>query len=143
MHGGGAGDWFYGFPRMPGETSVKVAAERFDTPLESADDLDPAVSPAEADFVWRRHIEGRVKGLKPNGVRAAACLYTMAPDSRFVIGRDPDHERVIVVSACSGHGFKHSPAIGEAVAGLALDGEAPEVLAPFDPARALAAADGR
>jgi len=33
---------------------------------------------------------------------------------------------VFVVSACSGHGFKHSPAIGEAVA-QRLTGHAPEV----------------
>ena len=45
----------------------------------------------------------------------------MAPDGRFLIGRDPARERIIVVSACSGHGFKHSAAIGEAVASLALE----------------------
>jgi sarcosine oxidase len=42
---------------------------------------------------------------------------------------------VIVVSACSGHGFKHSPAIGEAVANWILDGAAPQVLDPFSPER--------
>jgi sarcosine oxidase len=33
-----------------------------------------------------------------------------------VIDRHPEHDSVLIVSACSGHGFKHSPAIGEAVA---------------------------
>jgi len=38
---------------------------------------------------------------------------------------------VTVVSACSGHGFKHSAALGEAVADTLL-GRAPQVdLAPF------------
>jgi sarcosine oxidase len=37
-----------------------------------------------------------------------------------VIDRLPASERVIAVSPCSGHGFKHSAAIGEAVAQMAL-----------------------
>ncbi len=143
MHGTDEEDWFYGFPRLPGETSVKVAAERFNAPLEHADDVDREIDPADIDLVWRHHIAGRVAGLRREGARATSCLYTMAPDSRFLIGRDPGRERIIVVSACSGHGFKHSPAIGEAVAVLALESEAPAILAPFDPALALALADGR
>ncbi len=143
MHGAGEEDWFYGFPRLPGETSVKVAAERFNAPLDHADDVDREPATADIDFVWRHHILGRVRGLERGGARAATCLYTMAPDSRFLIGRDRERHRIIVVSACSGHGFKHSPAIGEAVAILALESEAPTILAPFDPAFALALADGR
>jgi sarcosine oxidase len=93
------------------------------------------VTPDEADAVWRHHILGRLVGLTATRLRSRACLYTMAPNGRFLIGRDPARDRVIVVCACSGHGFKHSAAIGEAVASLALDAQAPGVLAPFDPAR--------
>jgi sarcosine oxidase len=135
MHGAAPDDWFYGFPQMPGDAGVKVAAERFDAALARADDVDRAVSSDEADSVYRRHIEGRLQGLSPTRLRSSACLYTMAPGGRFVIGRDPARERVMVVSACSGHGFKHSAAIGEAVARLALDAPTPGVLDPFDPAR--------
>jgi sarcosine oxidase len=47
------------------------------------------------------------------------CFYTNTPDLHFVIDRHPGHaERVVVVSACSGHGFKFAPAIGETVAHL-------------------------
>ena len=42
----------------------------------------------------------------------------MAPDFGFVINTHPDSDRVILVSPCSGHGFKHSPAIGESLAHL-------------------------
>jgi sarcosine oxidase len=55
-------------------------------------------------------------------VKAATCLYTMTSDYGFVIDRHPDFERVIIASPCSGHGFKHSAAIGEALAQLAIDG---------------------
>ncbi|MEO7964835.1 MAG: N-methyl-L-tryptophan oxidase, partial [Gemmatimonadaceae bacterium] len=46
----------------------------------------------------------------------AVCMYTNTPDRHFVIDRHPRHEAVIVVSACSGHGFKFAPAIAEWVA---------------------------
>jgi len=49
------------------------------------------------------------------------CLYTMTPDHHFVIDRLPDTPQVIVCSACSGHGFKFAPAIGELVAQLATE----------------------
>ena len=41
------------------------------------------------------------------------------------------HGSVIVVSACSGHGFKFASALGEAVADLAMDHAPRFDLAPF------------
>jgi sarcosine oxidase len=53
------------------------------------------------------------------------CFYTNTPDLHFVIDRHPAHaDRVVMVSACSGHGFKFAPAIGETVSDL-LAGRAP------------------
>jgi sarcosine oxidase len=102
--------------------------------------LDRNATREEALAIHARHVEGRIEGLPPAWLRSKACVYTSAPESRFVVGADPARGGVIVVSACSGHGFKHSAAIGEAVAALALGGEAPAVLAPFDPARLTAIA---
>jgi len=135
MHGAAPEDWFYGFPRLAGESGVKIAAERFDSLRENADDNLTDVAPEEAAFVYRHHVDGRLTGLTQTCLKSRSCLYTMAPDGRFLIGRDPARDRVIVVSACSGHGFKHSAAIGEAVASLALGAHGPGILAPFDPAR--------
>jgi sarcosine oxidase len=64
-------------------------------------------------------------------VKSAACLYTATPDFHFVIDRHPGMRHVMVASPCSGHGFKHSAAIGEALATLALDGKSAFDLAPF------------
>jgi sarcosine oxidase len=93
--------------------------------------LDRSATCEEALALHARHVQGRIEGLPPRWRRSAACVYTLAPDSRFIIGRDPAREKVFVVSACSGHGFKHSAAIGEAVAAWALTGERPPILAPF------------
>ena len=51
---------------------------------------------------------------------AAACLYTMTEDKRFVLGPLADGPAVIAVSACSGHGFKFGAAVGDAVASAAV-----------------------
>ena len=56
----------------------------------------------------------------PEPVDAQTCLYTTTPDESFVLER---RGRVVVCSACSGHGFKFAPAIGERVARLASDEE--------------------
>jgi sarcosine oxidase len=59
-------------------------------------------------------------------------MYTRVDRSRFVIDNDPRSDRVIMVSACSGHGFKHSAAIGEALAQQLTVGRAAHVdLEPF------------
>jgi sarcosine oxidase len=58
---------------------------------------------------------------RPTPAGTETCLYTTTPDRRFVLER---HGRIVVASACSGHGFKFAPATGERLAALAL-GEAP------------------
>ena len=54
------------------------------------------------------------------------CLYTNTPDASFVIDHLPHQPPVIVASVCSGHGFKFSSAVGEALADLAT-GATPRV----------------
>jgi len=44
-------------------------------------------------------------------------------DENFIIDTHPNHPAVLIVSACSGHGFKHSAAIGEIVAELIIEGK--------------------
>jgi sarcosine oxidase len=49
---------------------------------------------------------------------AETCVYTNTADEQFVLER---HGRVVVGSACSGHGFKFAPAVGRTLAALAYD----------------------
>ena len=51
-------------------------------------------------------------------VRTETCLYTTRTDDEFLLER---RGRVVVGSACSGHGFKFAPAIGARLATLALE----------------------
>ncbi len=64
-------------------------------------------------------------------MRITSCLYTCTRASRFIIDRHPDHPNVRIVAACSGHGFKHSAAIGEAVAQMVSVGTSEIDLTPF------------
>ena len=84
--------------------------------------------------MFERHVRGRLRGLTAECVHAASCMYTVSEDAGFVIDRHPSLDHVTVVSACSGHGFKHSAAIGEALA-RQLCGHDDGSLRPFALAR--------
>ena len=51
---------------------------------------------------------------------SAVCLYTNTPDRDFIIDAVAGMPNVVLVSACSGHGFKFASAIGEVAAQLTL-----------------------
>jgi sarcosine oxidase len=109
-------DGFYGFPAIDGPGGgVKVATESYEHTTTPDGRQHPARS-AEIERMYRGCIEPYLRWLGPEPLRTVSCLYTSTRGSRFIIDRHPDHDAVMVVSACSGHGFKHSPAIGEAVA---------------------------
>jgi sarcosine oxidase len=129
-------DGFYGFPAIDGpDGGVKVATELYEA-TTVPDGLQHPATPDETERMYRGCVEPHLPWLGAEPLRTASCLYTSARDSRFIIDRHPDHDTVLVVSACSGHGFKHSAAIGEAV-GQWVAGEVPGVdLAPFSFARA-------
>lgn len=82
----------------------------------------PVHAPTDAEADELRALLGRfVPELDTSPVELAACLYTMTADKRFVIGSLGRAPEVIIASACSGHGFKFGPAVGEALADLATD----------------------
>jgi sarcosine oxidase len=122
---------FYGFPPLTGSAGgVKVATEQFERTTEPDGAQHPA-TPHEAAVMRAQVIGKRLPWLGSTPLRTASCLYTSTQGNRFVIDRHPAHENVMIVSACSGHGFKHSPAVGEAVAQWMM-GEPPQLdLTPF------------
>ena len=90
------------------------------------------VSEVDKTKMYETYVRPFLPDLGPRSIKTAVCLYTNAPGARFVIDTHPDHEHVIFASPCSGHGFKHSAAIGEALADR-LRNRSPKVdLSPFD-----------
>ena len=81
--------------------------------------------------MYETFVAPHLPGLTSHCVKTATCLYTVTPDFGFVIDRHPQSERVILASPCSGHGFKHSPTIGEALAQIVVDGRSRQNLDAF------------
>jgi sarcosine oxidase len=129
-------DAFYGFPALDGvHGGVKVGTETYEQTTAPDGRQHPATA-AQASAMYERCVAPCLPWLGSEPLRSASCLYTCTPDTRFVIDRHPEHDSVMIVSACSGHGFKHSPAIGEALAQW-MTGQSPQLdLAPFTLARA-------
>jgi sarcosine oxidase len=125
---------FYGFPQVDNRRGaareIKIAAEQ-SLVTTTPETTERHVSQAEIETMVRLHVTGKLRGVTGLCRRAATCLYTRTADANFLIDRLPGRRDTIVVSACSGHGFKHSAAIGEAVADMAVSGRTPVTLLPF------------
>jgi len=118
----GAG--LYGFPD-DGEAGFKVA---WHEPLRSSDArAEPTSDEVEA---LRRVAAVRFPALEEATLRTTSrCTYDATTDERFLVGPVPDIDGLTLVAGLSGHGYKHAPAIGEALA-LTLLGRASQ--APID-----------
>ncbi|HYV99407.1 MAG TPA: N-methyl-L-tryptophan oxidase [Gemmatimonadaceae bacterium] len=100
---------------------------------------DPNLHDAHVTAAERERVGTLVERFIPGGagpvVRSAPCYYTTSPDHHFVIGPLARSPRIIVASACSGHGFKFASALGESIALLARNKPAPLLPALFSPER--------
>lgn len=134
IHGRGEDDALYGFPRLDDGAGalggIKVGAARYGDPVDP-DALDRCVAAAESSAFHERHVRNRLNAVTAGVVASTACLYTLAPASNFLVDQHPTMPAVTVVSACSGHGFKHSAALGEAVAQLLTSGRSATDLSAF------------
>ena len=120
----------YGFPAIDGPTKgLKMASE--------------TVCPTDPDMM-RRDVSGRevanfynsqIKSYFPDFskccLKAIPCKYTDTLDRHFIIDYYPEKQNVIVISADSGHGAKHSMAVGETAAELVIDGRTTLDISPF------------
>ena len=88
--------------------------------------VDPdsgAQAVGDSDIAGIRDALGeRAPALAGDLVEAATCLYTMSPDENFLVGTRRTYTRTHFAAGLSGHGFKLAPALGDALAGLALHG---------------------
>ncbi|HEY2573851.1 MAG TPA: N-methyl-L-tryptophan oxidase, partial [Verrucomicrobiaceae bacterium] len=111
---------FYGFPAINGPGGgMKVAGEQFDLSCDP-DEMVADVSRAEAAAMFQ--LASPHLRIRSNCLRSVACKYTVTADFAFIIDRHPSSDRVWLASPCSGHGFKHSAAVGEALAEWSVEG---------------------
>ncbi|WP_336626326.1 MULTISPECIES: N-methyl-L-tryptophan oxidase [unclassified Microbacterium] len=113
----------WGFPQVS-DRGVKIGLHgRYGIPVTDATENGRPTTSDEVAAITD-YVRSGFPGLNPEPSVAVPCMVTWAPDERFVIGTPPDWPNVVVLSACSGHGFKYAPASGELGAQLAL-GEQP------------------
>lgn len=112
--------FFYGFPGLDGET-IKLAEHSHGEEISDPAQVDRNFLPTDAEN-FAQFLKQYIPGLDPTPRRHAACLYTMSPDSHFIIDRHPVHPEIQVATGFSGHGFKFTSVIGAALADLAMHG---------------------
>jgi sarcosine oxidase len=95
---------------------VKVA-EHHSGAVTTADARDNIVDNASRERVTS-FVETWLPGVDPAPVTEATCLYTNTATEDFILDRAGP---IVVVSPCSGHGFKFASIIGAMAADLALD----------------------
>jgi sarcosine oxidase len=96
-------------PRYGLKAGIHHAGQEIDP--DEPGEPDPELVARIADWVARIHTD-----VDPDPVEAETCLYTNTADESFILERNG---RVLVGSACSGHGFKFAPVVGERLAALA------------------------
>jgi sarcosine oxidase len=110
---------YYGIPFDP-ELGLKVSIHHWGT-FGDPDAIDRRVGDADVERV-RSWLRRRMPAAAGPLVHAEVCLYANTPDQTFVIDRHPVAPGVAFASACSGHGFKFAPVIGEILADLVTEG---------------------
>lgn len=108
-----AGGLFYGVPDLG--NGVKVARHHGGGTADDPARLPDVVEPADIQPV-RRFLERHIPAAAGDVLRTSVCRYTNTHDGHFLVDRHPDAPAVWIASACSGHGFKFSSALGEALA---------------------------
>jgi sarcosine oxidase len=122
----------YGFPTLDG-ASVKVGRHH-DGDFTDPDHIKRQVDDKDLDPL-RLMAATYLRGVSGHVRRTLTCMYSNTPDHDFVIDFAPDDQRVVVISACSGHGFKFGPIVGDIAADLVLEGKTSRDISRFAAAR--------
>lgn len=119
----------YGFPTdgvMPG---IKIASHDAGMDFDP-DEVDRPMMSGPLEQVVN-HAMKRFPDLSGEVLSSQSCLYTITPDERFIVDFVPGSRRVVMVSGCSGHGFKFTSLLGSVAAEMATTGERDPSLAPW------------
>jgi sarcosine oxidase len=122
---------FYAIPNLGDGVKVGIHHSGAKTTIDTVDRTVSDHENAVATDLLRRFLpfaKGRLRA-------ATTCLYTNTPDGHFIVDRHPAHQELLVMSPCSGHGFKFAGVLGEAAADMVQGLPSRFDLAPFSLAR--------
>ena len=120
---------FYGFPQH-GVPGFKIGKYH-----HRSEQVDPDAIRRDTDATDEQVLRDCIRFCFPGAdgplLRASTCIFTNTPDEHFIIDRLPENPQALVVSACSGHGFKFCSVVGEIVADLVSGGQTQHDLSLF------------
>ena len=122
----------YGVPTLDG-ASLKIARHHGGE-LTDPQSIRREVADAELEPL-QNFATTYLRGVTNRVTKTAVCMYTNTPDKDFVIDLHPNDPRVVVVSACSGHGFKFAPVVGDIAADLVSEGRTARDISRFSASR--------
>jgi sarcosine oxidase len=112
---------FYGLPAY-GIPGLKMGRMHHRGQVVDPDAWDRAVVEPEDETLIRTAIRRYLPDADGRTLATRTCMFTNTPDGHFMIDTLPGRPEIIVVSPCSGHGYKFASVVGEIAADLALDG---------------------
>ena len=122
----------YGFPSIPSSATagVKIGIHNLG-PKVTPENVSRVVTEEDRETVRRYAAQRFTSAVGPEVRYEKVCLYTSTPDEDFIVDALPGHVGVFVISACSGHGFKFAPLMGEIAAKLLTEKPLPHDLSRF------------
>ena len=118
------GDMYYGFPNLEGR-GFKIAHDAHG-PAFDPDSGDRRMS-EEGMATLRAFVARRFPALAARPFSEfRVCQYENSSNGDFLIDRHPTLEGAYLLGGGSGHGFKHGPEVGRAMAELVVNGTAPD-----------------
>lgn len=111
---------FYGLPAID-ERGLKAAEHSGGAVVADPLAVDRTLQLVESERV-DEFLHAHLPSVETPCRAHAVCLYTMSPDEHFIVDRHPADPRVVFAAGLSGHGFKFTPVLGQALAELATEG---------------------
>jgi sarcosine oxidase len=112
---------YYGFPEY-GIPGLKVGRMHHRREVVDPDAWDRSTFDEEDEALLRAATSRYLPDADGPTLTRKTCLFTNTPDEHFILDTLPDLPQVVVISPCSGHGFKFVSVVGEIGADMALEG---------------------
>lgn len=109
--------FMYGFPAIHGHTKVTIHLPGDE--VRNMNEVNRSASSKMTELVVG-FVRDHLKCAKATPIKSAVCLYTMSPDTHFIVDHVKDNANLALAAGFSGHGFKFASVIGEAILKLLL-----------------------
>lgn len=111
---------YYGFPQYGEQRGFKIGLYNHRNERIDPETMDRGFN-SEDEGVLRQGVRDFFPLADRPILATNTCIFTNTPDSNFIVDYLPTMDIVMVCSACSGHGFKLSSAVGELISKMILE----------------------